>query len=405
MNACALRWAIGLAFVVMAPGGFADDRPSEADRRLNTVALLPYGAENYRFLVLGAGDTPPAGFEQPDFDDTGFQQDGRAPFGGGAGGISKGVDCPLRANVHTRWRTNTQLVARQLVEIPAGARNLRLVVSVDNDIVGVFLNGHSVSLPTPHDGCPVEDEFLIDLPREHVNFGAPNLLAFHVLDRGRESYFDATLLAELNDGPLFAAFDALQRAIDELTPQVVSVSALTIDDCPPPRPDGSTQVRVGFRVDGTGARGQVLVTASRGRIEVGHQLDGEEQYTTTLTPRRAQVVVPNPLPPQRTRTALINSAAFPAAVQRAPVVAAVTQCIAANDRIVNQSSCDESVDVAHANCNQMCDGEETRKTNQCVPTKRKNDYCVLDRELTRQAAIQCRIECERAASRLRRGCP
>jgi hypothetical protein len=70
------------------------------------------------------------------------------------------------------------------------------MVSIDNDIVGAFFNGTPIAGFVPHDGCPILDEFSFDVPQSLVQSGQ-NLVAFHVLDRGAESFFDARILAEL----------------------------------------------------------------------------------------------------------------------------------------------------------------------------------------------------------------
>jgi hypothetical protein len=71
------------------------------------------------------------------------------------------------------------------------------MVSVDNDILGVFFNGVPITDNTiVHDNCPVEDDSSLPVPQQLIKSG-PNLVAFQVLDRGGESFFDARILAEL----------------------------------------------------------------------------------------------------------------------------------------------------------------------------------------------------------------
>jgi hypothetical protein len=88
-----------------------------------------------------------------------------------------------------------------MISVPEGATNIRIMVAVDNDIRGVFFNGKSLvedALGTnsvTHDECPILDEFRFDVPQGFVQPGE-NLIAFHVVDRGAESFFDTRILAE-----------------------------------------------------------------------------------------------------------------------------------------------------------------------------------------------------------------
>jgi hypothetical protein len=179
-----------------------DERPTNPDIRPDTFELLTYQATDYRFLVIPVDETPPAGFEQPGFDDTDFRT-GSAAFGAGEEGAGDGIDCPLRSTVHTDWPLETQLLVRRVVSIPEGATNVRIMVSVDNDIIGVFVNGTRIAKNIRHGECPILDEFRFDVPQELVQPGQ-NLVAFHVKDRppeigpANESFFDARILAELS---------------------------------------------------------------------------------------------------------------------------------------------------------------------------------------------------------------
>jgi hypothetical protein len=133
----------------------ADTRVTNPDVKFNTVELLSYQDPGYRFKIIPMGATPPAGFEQPTFDDSAFEQ-GLAAFGsGGQGGVGEGRDCPLQRTVETNWPNETQLLVRRVVVIPPGAVNIRIMVSVDNDIIGAFFNGTRIGQNIAHRNCPV----------------------------------------------------------------------------------------------------------------------------------------------------------------------------------------------------------------------------------------------------------
>jgi hypothetical protein len=152
-----------------------------------TREVLPYQAEGYRYRVIGLGSTPPAGFEQPGFDDSSWPT-GAAAFGSGRG-------CPLAATVRTDWRLGSELLVRRPFYLAAGAQQVRVMVSIDNDLVAAWLNGTRISGLIRHEDCPVLDEFRIDVAQELLRPGR-NLLAVHARDRGGESFFDTRVLAE-----------------------------------------------------------------------------------------------------------------------------------------------------------------------------------------------------------------
>jgi hypothetical protein len=131
----------------------------------NSFELLTYQGSDYKFLIIPPNATPPAGFEQPNFDDTAFMS-GSSAFGSGGG-------CPLQPTVQTPWPINSQLLVRRVVSIPTGATNVNIRISVDNDIIGVFFNGTRVQGPVSHDGCPDprRDQLVIEVPQKLVQPG------------------------------------------------------------------------------------------------------------------------------------------------------------------------------------------------------------------------------------------
>lgn len=165
-------WNVALAFVLclMVREGRADERPTFPDFTANTIVLLPYQSPGSKFLFIPLDVEPPSGFEQPAFDEMGF--------GNGTGAFGSGEECRLQSTVETGWPVNTQLLVRRRISIPAGVENARVMVSVDNDILGVFVNGVAVADTITHDECPILDEFRIDLPSELIQLGE-NLVAFH----------------------------------------------------------------------------------------------------------------------------------------------------------------------------------------------------------------------------------
>lgn len=209
-----------VALLSVVPGLFADDRPTFAQVGAFTHQLLPY-ISPWDFLILNNGDKPPEGWEQEDF--TGFECGGdedrcgtsSSPFLSDQAFSAVGDErCALRREINdnenvaeqdvsrTEWPLNTDLILRNTILIPRGARQVRIMISVDNDILDVFLGGEPlIAEPITHDHCPVLDEFRVDVPSDLLEkLGErpiSQLLAIRVSDRGEQSYFDARVLAEI----------------------------------------------------------------------------------------------------------------------------------------------------------------------------------------------------------------
>lgn len=238
--------------LLIRPSGAAVSNDSDVGP--NTFELLSYQGSRYTFQIIPLGATPPPGFEQPDFDDSGFSG-GNAAFGSGGG-------CPLQSTVQTSWPVNSQLLVRRVISIraPAGVSGIRIMLSVDNDIIGVFFNGVQIALPSTHEGCSALDEFQVNVPQSLVKSGE-NLVAFHVLDRGFESFFDARILAEVTEGALTQALDEITTTVDRLAP-IVPVSNITVACLSADTPNESSS-KVSFLIDETGQTAELRVIQRR----------------------------------------------------------------------------------------------------------------------------------------------
>jgi uncharacterized repeat protein (TIGR01451 family) len=149
--------------------------------------IVHYQSPGWRYRILVPTEAPPAGFAQPDFDDTSWAA-GSAAFG------NRG-SCPLQTTVVTTWPTLTRLLVRREVPLPCPLSGLHIFVAVDNDIEAVFFNGVQLQTANLHDGCPSQDNFRFDVPAELIQSGR-NVVAFQVLDRGGETFFDSRILAD-----------------------------------------------------------------------------------------------------------------------------------------------------------------------------------------------------------------
>jgi len=184
---------------------WADARPTNPGFDSQTIEILSYQSSSYRYKVTDANDLLPLRFEQPSFDDSSWKI-GKAAFGVGSGTLEQKIAqcgfpcfgaryCALQRTVNTYWEPNSKLLVRKVVQIPAGARMVRILMAVDNDVVGVFFNGTLISGYQPHEDCPIRDEFRFDIPQSLIKPGN-NLIALQLQDRGVVSFFDMSVLAE-----------------------------------------------------------------------------------------------------------------------------------------------------------------------------------------------------------------
>lgn len=150
---------------------------------------VPFGATDYRYQVVAHNAVP--GFEAIDFDDTDWDV-GAAPFG------TTGGPCSFNTpeNVETFWPVNTDLLVRRTFTLPAGAHNLRVVGTIDNNAT-VFVNGSEIG-SVGSGSCQVGA----------IDAGAPdallqpgvNLLAIRGHDFGVATYLDVQVIY---DAPLY----------------------------------------------------------------------------------------------------------------------------------------------------------------------------------------------------------
>jgi hypothetical protein len=168
------------------------------------------------------------------------------------------------------------------VAIPADTTNIRVMVSVGNDVRAVFFNGRPLSEHTlgtssvTHEECPILDEFRFDVPPELILTGS-NLVAFQVVDRGVESFFDARILAELSPDQLLEAVVVQQAPLVPVRDVVVDAR---ID------PNGAqSSATITYAVAATREFGEIrLEQISADTLTVASFLGGERMALSTATP-------------------------------------------------------------------------------------------------------------------------
>jgi hypothetical protein len=155
--------------------------------------LLTYQATGYKYLQVASGQEP------PDWQDSGFDDSswsvGQAGFGSGGG-------CSIQSTNRTHWDTNTSMLLRKHVSVPAGTTEVNVGVAVDNDTT-VYWNGTPIGSGA-HEGCAELDEFVFPVPSGAVNAG-DNFLAVEGIDRGAESFLDVTVTGVLGNAPCAVA--------------------------------------------------------------------------------------------------------------------------------------------------------------------------------------------------------
>jgi len=145
---------------------------------------------NYLYRIYPLGGVP-SNYGALDFDDSSFVP-GQAAFGSGGG-------CAIQATRRTLWPTNSEIVLRKNFDLPAGARNVRITVAIDNDIQ-IFFNGVDITNGlVSHENCANVNEFVFPVSNQLVQVGQ-NLLAVRGRDRGSESFLDVAVIAEIPTG-------------------------------------------------------------------------------------------------------------------------------------------------------------------------------------------------------------
>ncbi|MDT4985708.1 MAG: hypothetical protein QOF95_3198 [Pseudonocardiales bacterium] len=168
--------------------------PARADTVDNLALGLGAGGWVYQQVVAddphsalsGAED---ASFAAPGYDAIGneFQTGGTEPFG-------NGPVCGQTQGPNTYWDEFSDMLLRHTVTLPAGAYNVHITGTVDND-AAIYLNGHHVGTNLAGN-CNLNT---IDMTVAQTDIQAgDNLLAVRAHDYGTGTYFDAAVTYDLD---------------------------------------------------------------------------------------------------------------------------------------------------------------------------------------------------------------
>ena len=172
------------ALAVVCLLGFASLAAPGAVRAHGTPATA-FGLRDggYRYQIVGFGEG--AGFEAPAFDDSAWAV--------GAAGFGSQTQTPAGIcawnnpiDVRTVWPERSDLLVRKTFELPAGAHNLRVVGTVDND-AAVYVNGISIGSVTS--GFCRSPSISVAVPDGALVAGT-NVLAIRASDYGAPSFLD-----------------------------------------------------------------------------------------------------------------------------------------------------------------------------------------------------------------------
>jgi hypothetical protein len=166
-----------------------------------TGEFVPYQELGYRYLI---GESPPAGFQQPNFDASAWFS-GQGAFGGG----SVSGTCPsLVSTIHTSWPAAGEEDATEILlrkRFSGSAQDVQILVPVDND-VQVFVNGVDITSTggtvgedgfLPHENCADPAyPFVFSVQNSSLLAGG-NLVVVRARDRGGVSYVDVKVTGQL----------------------------------------------------------------------------------------------------------------------------------------------------------------------------------------------------------------
>jgi hypothetical protein len=199
----------------------------------------------------------------------------------------------------------------------------RSQLGLDNDIVGVFFNGEPIAENITHKGCPILDEFRIDVPQRLVKTGQ-NVVVFHVSDQGDESFFDARILAELSESEVNSAIENLEGNVELRTLQV-PVSELTFECIN--REHRLADIK--FIVDATGEQGEIAINRpSENDFNVELFLNGQLITKIFATPQLSRHIQTDELLDRPGQGIDQGLAAFGKVLSQETITEQINDCIA-----------------------------------------------------------------------------
>jgi hypothetical protein len=206
-------------FTVTATNKNGTSPASSPSNAVTPPVVLPLGAE-YQYTTTDPGQ----GFDEPDFDDTGWET-GNAPF---AQDPTAGT-CPDATfpDGNSPFPVNGEVWVRVTFELPAGASGLQIVGTIDN-VADFFVNGNPVGSMT--DGSCHANTVNILIEDQDLVEGT-NVLAVHATDTGSRSFLDLTV--KYTEPVTGGEATAATSAAPETTTTSTSTTTSTTTTAPP----------------------------------------------------------------------------------------------------------------------------------------------------------------------------
>jgi parallel beta-helix repeat protein len=158
------------------------------------VTIVPYMSTGYKYSLYSPSAPFPASWQSSTFNDTRWST-GVAGFGTVT--LPNTPPCPLNNPefVGTSWPQSRNLLVRRTFSLPAGARNIRVSVAIDN-AVQVFFNGVDISGGIRnHDVCAGAGDYVFVVPDNLLRVGN-NVVAASGLWRSGQSYLDMQVVGD-----------------------------------------------------------------------------------------------------------------------------------------------------------------------------------------------------------------
>jgi len=147
----------------------------------SSAVALAYGSSGWSYQQVAYGGDQ--GFEQPAYDASKWLV-GQAGFGTTDGRCSWNNT----SQVKTSWDPGTDMLLRHQLTIPAGATNVHITGTIDNN-ADVYVNGSLVG--SVQSGFCQSDAIDMDIPAADI--GASNLLAIRATDLGDADFIDVQI--------------------------------------------------------------------------------------------------------------------------------------------------------------------------------------------------------------------
>ena len=153
---------------------------------------IPSKDTGYRYKVVTWGSDQ--GFQAVGYDDSGWSA-GTAAFGTTSG------PCTFQnpTDVKTFWPINTDLLVRKEFTLPAGANNLRITGTIDNDAT-LYINGVQLGNTVTSGNCAVNAINVV--APDALLVAGTNLLAIRGHDYGVSTYLDVQVTYD--DAPVYS---------------------------------------------------------------------------------------------------------------------------------------------------------------------------------------------------------